>query len=93
MRDAVLVRDVLAIERTKDERRSEERGLNRHRHTVAGQRIDDARRVADHENAMLDWRPRAKDHRLRRQESVLRGLMPRVERLELFLFATDRSNE
>src|SRR6185369_9858442 len=75
---AILILGTPIGQRADDVRRGYDRRLNRHGHAVAGQWIDDARGVADHEDASLDRGARAEDHRLAGEEVLLRRLERRV---------------
>ena len=80
-------------ERIDDERRGDERRLHGHGHPVSGERIDDARGVADHEDAVDDGGAAAEDDRLRGEEAVLRRLVPCVHLLEPRLLGADGIDE
>ena len=58
MRTPVFVLDPRALRRrfyeTEKHRRGEQRRLNGHGHAVAGERVDEAAGVADHEHAAFD---------------------------------------
>src|ERR671937_1404336 len=90
MTPAVFAFSIVAFsgERADDEWFQKNRRLHGHGHPAAGERIDDSRGVANHEDALLDGRFRAKNHGLGRKKTLLRRLVLRVHRLELRLLAT-----
>src|SRR5262249_10599458 len=75
------------------ERLGNNRALHRHRHSAAGEWIDDPGGIADKKDALLHGGFPAEDDRIRGEEVVLRRLVARVHRIELRLFAPDLIDE